>query len=556
MTEAPFVVSASPVSREFQDRLEQEAGAELEVLNLAQLRRLPVPSLLRALNERHGRAALLALEDETAASILPVLHAVAVLARPSSVELVRVDLTRERRTALQLASGLARLAAATADGVLAARAARRSLAELARAERLPLLPRNLDHVLYLNANMWFGLKAGGSVGHIAGVVNGFLDRGVAVDLASATDPALVRPDARFHRLRPPRAFGLPLELNFPRFQRALVRDLLARGADGYGFLYQRLSVANFAGVVLSRAFSVPLVLEYNGSEVWAARNWGRPLRYESAALQAEDVCLRHAHLVVTVSEVLRDELVSRGVEAERVVWYPNGVDADLYRPDIPTDVRGRLGISRDAVVIGFIGTFGQWHGVEVLARAIARLAEDGDAWLRERRVHVLLVGDGYRMPEVREGLRGRAEELVTLTGLVPQAEGPRYLAAADILVSPHVPNVDGSPFFGSPTKLFEYMAMGRPILASDLEQVGAVLQPAQHVESLPAGPPAVDERAVAVLARPGSVEDIAKGLRFLVDRPDWRRRLGANARERVLERHTWPHHVGVILDRLRQARDG
>jgi glycosyltransferase involved in cell wall biosynthesis len=548
---SPFVITASPLSRDFRERLETEIGGRVDVLDLAQLRRLPLRTLLRTLNAHHGQPALLAIEDDTAASVLPVLHAVAAGARATSIELVRADLSREARTKRQLVSGLARLAQATGGGVLAARAARRELSELARADRLALTPRNLDHVLYLNTNMWFGIKAGGSVGHIAGVVNGFLDRGVAVGLASATDPMLVRPEAVFHRLPPPRAFGLPLELNFPRFQRRVVRDLLAHGADDYGFLYQRLSVANYAGVVLSRAFGIPLVLEYNGSEVWAARHWGRPLRFESTALQAEEACLRHAHLVVTVSEVLRDELVSRGVAPERVAWYPNAVDAARYRPDVPTDARSRLGIPDDSLVIGFIGTFGHWHGVEVLARALACLVEEDEEWVRDRRVHVLLVGDGYRMPEVRAALQGRAEQYVTLTGLVPQAEGPKYLAAADVLVSPHVPNEDGSPFFGSPTKLFEYMAMGRAIVASDLQQIGEVLQPSIRTGSLPEAGPRTDERSLAVLTTPGSVDDLVTALRFVVDHPDWRDRLGANARARVLERHTWSHHVDAILDALR-----
>lgn len=553
MTRLPFVLSASPISRAFREQIEDVVGSSADVLNLAQLRRLPVREMLRTLRAHRGAAAVLAVEDDTAASIVPVLHAVAAIAGPSSIAIVDAELRRTPRTRAQLASGLARLAAASADGVAAARAARGELDQLAEAERLQVPPRNTEHVLYLNTNMWFGIKAGGSVGHIAGVVNGFVEQGVTVDLASATDPILVLPEVRFERLHAPRAFGVPFERNFPRFQRQIVRDLRHRGGDGYGFIYQRLSVANYAGVVLSRAFGIPLVLEYNGSEVWAAGNWGRPLRYASAALAAEEACLKHAHLIVTVSQVLADELVSRGVERERVVWYPNGVDAARYDPALVTSARAELGITPEAVVIGFIGTFGHWHGVDVLAHAVARLIETDEAWVNDRQVHVLLVGDGYRMPEVQDVLRGKAEKFVTMTGLVPQADGPRYLAAADILASPHVPNEDGSPFFGSPTKLFEYMAMGRPILASDLEQIGAVLQPALRADSLPAGDPSAGEAALALLGRPGDIDDVVAGLRFLVERPAWRKRLGANARARVLERHTWAHHVGVILDRLRHA---
>jgi len=546
----PFVVSASPLSGEFRERIEETAHGPVEVLNLAQLRRLPMRELVKTLRAHRGQPALIAIEDASSEGILPILHGVAATATSASVEVVRGDLTRERRSYRQLAAGLLALARASADGILAARAAGRELAELAAASRLDLRPANLDRALYLNMNMWFGIKAGGSIGHIAGVANGLAEAGVGVTLASGTEPILLRPDVAVLPLDPPPAFALPFERNFPRFQRRVVRRLSADKTD-YGFLYQRMSVGNYAGAVLSRALRIPLILEYNGSEVWTARNWGRPLRYETAALQAEEVSLRHAHLVVTVSEILRDELVDRGIAADRVMWYPNGVDASRYDPDAVADARGVLGIDADAVVIGFIGTFGQWHGVEVLARAFAQLVLDDADWVKRHRLHLLLVGDGLRMPETKQALDGVDRELTTLTGMVPQSEGARYLATTDILVSPHVPNADGSRFFGSPTKLFEYMAMGRPILASDLEQIGGILQPSLRVDDLPSTAPAEDDPSVAVLAEPGSIHDVVTGLRFLVEREDWRRRLGTNARARVLERYTWSHHVGAIMERIK-----
>src|SRR4029079_14478799 len=117
------------------------------------------------------------------------------------------------------------LGRASADGIVAARAAGRELAELAAAPRLDVRPRNLTRALYLNMNMWFGIKAGGSVGHNAGVANGFQEAGVDVTLASGTEPILLRPDVAVLRLEPPSAFALPFERNFARFQRRVVQQL-------------------------------------------------------------------------------------------------------------------------------------------------------------------------------------------------------------------------------------------------------------------------------------------------------------------------------------------
>jgi glycosyltransferase involved in cell wall biosynthesis len=274
------------------------------------------------------------------------------------------------------------------------------------------------------------------------------------------------------------------------------------------------------------------------------------------AEDAELVSLKHAHLVVTISDVLRDELLQRGVPAERIVSYPNCIDPATFDPERfsaeqKRELRSRYGIDRDAVVATFVGTFGQWHGAEVLARAVRLLADNDAEWLEKSRLHILFVGDGVKMPEVRAALGDLASSpRVTLAGLVPQHEAPLHLAASDILLSPHVPNADGSRFFGSPTKLFEYLAMDKAILASDLDQIGEVLKGSAHVGEDPAGSPA--DRSVALLATPGDAEEIAAGLKYLVEHPNWRAEIGRRARALAMGRYTWQHHVGAILDSARR----
>jgi glycosyltransferase involved in cell wall biosynthesis len=145
------------------------------------------------------------------------------------------------------------------------------------------------------------------------------------------------------------------------------------------------------------------------------------------------------------------------------------------------------------------------------------------------------VGDGSTMPKVREivagdGVGGR----VTFTGLVAQDQAPGYLAACDLLVSPHVGNPDGSRFFGSPTKLFEYMAMGKGIVASDLDQIGTILT---HGKT-------------GWLVPPGDVGALAKAIVTLAQDPELRRKLGEAAREEVVRQHTWTAHVERILAKL------
>jgi glycosyltransferase involved in cell wall biosynthesis len=432
-------------------------------------------------------------------------------------------------------------------------ASRIALHRLGRAARTTAVLGGSKRVAYLNCNLWFGLKAGGSVGHISGVANSLMDAGLDLLLFTAGDRLLVDERARLVLLPPPRILAVPVETSQYRFGRrcfAVIRRTL--GHTNIRFVYQRLSLGNYAGVVLSRRLGVPLVLEYNGSEAWVAKNWGRPLRFHRTAALAEQVNIRHAHLIVTVSGVLRDELLERGVEAERIVTYPNCIDPTTFNPgrfsaQASAQIRREIGFGAGDVIATFIGTFGQWHGVDVLAHAIRRMMLERREQLDALRLRFLLIGDGHKMPIVREALAiPDAERYVHLAGLVPQREAPRFLAASDLLLSPHVGNSDGSRFFGSPTKLFEYMAMGRGIVASDLDQIGEVLRPAVVLPgSLPER--AGDEGAVAILVPPGDIDRLIEGIELLAGDETLRNALGRNARHLALSRYTWGHHVAAIL---------
>ena len=93
------------------------------------------------------------------------------------------------------------------------------------------------------------------------------------------------------------------------------------------------------------------------------------------------------------------------------------------------------------------------------------------------RLRFVLMGDGLLHGEMRSALAAYEKTgEVIFTGSLPSDKVAEYLDASDILVSPHIPMPDGSRFFGSPTKLFEYMAMGKGIVASRLEQLAEVLE--------------------------------------------------------------------------------
>lgn len=556
-----LLLSVYPLSGEYVNTLREKLGREFEQTTLADIRQHGGLRLVQTLIRLRPNKLLLPLEDENSGALLPILKLLAGFTRAKNIALVSPDLKFETVSRFKIILDILKFGFASLSCFFVAMLSWLELKRVLKKNRIILrLPEVKGSVLYLKTNLWFGIKAGGSVGHIAGVVNALQEKGLPVTFASAEKPVMVDPDVDVRKIRPPRTFGLPYELNNYRFQRSfLSQSIDILNERKYSFIYQRLSAANYLGVLLSRAFRIPLVVEYNGSEVWIAKHWGRPMRFHTLAAMAEKAMLRHAHLVVTISDVLKDELISKGVEADRIVCYPNCIDPHVFSPDrFPESerngLRQRYDIPADANVVAFIGTFGQWHGAEVLARAIAYLWVNDREWVEHYRVHFLLVGDGLKMPQIRDTIKSAAAEACcTLTGLVPQDQAPLHLAAADLLVSPHVPNEDGTPFFGSPTKLFEYMAMGKGIVASRLDQIGEVLSPGLNAAALPTVKPKKQELQLAVLAAPGDLEQLVNGIRFLVEDREWREHLGKQARIEALAKYTWQHHVQAILDGLNSA---
>lgn len=408
---------------------------------------------------------------------------------------------------------------------------RRLRGQTAADRALPRAAGDASSVTYLRVDptlLWKGEYVGGAAAHTTGVINGFVSNGLDVHVYAAERPGGVE-DVRFTQVPLRRLMHLVHWLTFVRYGDEVVEVAARERPD---FVYQRYALGSMAGVDLAERLGVPLVLEFNGSEIWADKHWGADslqLRDVLEALERRN--LTAASLIVVVSDVLREQLVEQGIAADRVLVNPNGVDPDRlehYRAAGPVEWRARLG-RPDAPTIGFIGTFGLWHGVRELPAIAARVArERPDArWV--------VIGDGWLYEEVRAMVEAAGlAATIELTGVVPHERALELLASCEACVSPHVPNPDGSRFFGSPTKLFEYMGLGKAIVASDLEQIGEVL----------------DHERTALLVRPGDPDAAAEAVVRLLDDPALAARLGAAALEDAQTTYSWEAHTRRILDAL------
>lgn len=549
-----IVLCVLPLSETFKKAIEADIQRQVEYMPLAAVKPKGALAALRYLFQQKTDEVYVAFEEPQEMIMLPIICLLSLFIRTPVRFFIYPDRTRAQLTARDAVKSVLSLIIGSLGAVKSGLVA---LIELTIMERWnsPAPPvGKISRIVYLNTNVNLGVKAGGSLGHIAGVVNDLHRRGFDLTYAATRRFSVINPLIPMHTLTLPKLLGVPMDLFIFGFSQHIYRQLKGTIADGPPTLvYQRMSRSDYTGAKLSRRNGVTLVMEYNGSEAWGARHWGHPMLFERLALKAELVSLKAAHTVVTISDVLADELVKNGIARSRIVVYPNCVDSAVFDSARFQDadivaLRARHGVPDHATVLGFIGTFGTWHGVDVLCAAIKRLVTERAEWLDRFDVRFLIVGDGFLGRFVEELISDpKVKQYVSWPGLVEQREGPAYLAAMDILLSPHIPNPDGSRFFGSPTKLFEYMSMARPVIASRLDQIAQVLSPSLSASTLPEGAPDAGSPELAILVEPGNISELIDAMTFLVERRDWRAVLAANARAEALEKYQWSDHVAKII---------
>jgi glycosyltransferase involved in cell wall biosynthesis len=377
-------------------------------------------------------------------------------------------------------------------------------------------------------------SSGGAISHIRGFLYGLKSTGRTCRVFTGTPLAQ---DAFENELVAPQSapyfFWEAALLTYNLvFARGVQKLLLSANP---GAFYQRHCRFAIAGALLSRRLRVPLILEYNGPQGWITDHWD-PTPFKGLIRMCEEVTLRCADRIIVVSEALRAELEGRGIEAGRIRVNPNAVDPGYFFPGRGREAgRRELEVEHDEVLVGFAGSFSLWHGIEILQQAIVSLL----SLPRPCRLRFVLMGTGLLHGEMRSALAAYEKTgAVMFTGSLPSDKVAEYLDASDILVSPHLPMPDGSRFFGSPTKLFEYMAMGKGIVASRLEQLAEVLE----------------HDRTAWLVTPGDVDELAEAVLRLAQDPAKREELGAAARRAAVERHSWTRNVSLALSDLPHKR--
>ena len=282
-----------------------------------------------------------------------------------------------------------------------------------------------DAGLYLRTDFWVRITSGGSYGHTCYVAKELAARHRAGSRAccrSATSCSTRSAYAQAVMDPPPNVTNEDAIVSG-------VRSLLSRssrrraGCCGPSYIYERLCLGNWVAALLSRELQIPYIVEYNGSEMSMQRSFNNTAPvYEDVYLKGEEVAFRQATAISVISTHVKADLVSRGVDARQDSRESERRRSRRLRArrrrTRSARIRRALGFGDDDCVVGFTGTFGWWHGIDVLAAAIPRICAAVPS------VKFLLIGDGTHKPQLdAEVERHGLDERVRRVGRVPQERG-------------------------------------------------------------------------------------------------------------------------------------
>jgi glycosyltransferase involved in cell wall biosynthesis len=300
-----------------------------------------------------------------------------------------------------------------------------------------------------------------------------------------------------------------------------------------GVLHAASNYANSRlALALRERYGLPVVYEVRGfwEDTWLSRYPDAAMRASSELYQRnralETRYMLAADLVVTLGEAMREEIVARGVPAEKILIVPNAVSAEFLRP-LPdaTTLREELGIKPDEPVVGVVTSLVPHEGIGTLLEATAMLRARGVP------ARALIVGDGpERAALQRQAAQVGLADAAVFTGRVPASKVRQFHALLDVFVVPRTP--DRVCQLVTPLKPVEAMASGLCVVTSEVKALTEI----------------VKHEVTGMQTVPQDPVSLADCLERLIYSPDIRRKLGDNAREWVARDRTWSHNAARYRD--------
>ena len=290
--------------------------------------------------------------------------------------------------------------------------------------------------------------------------------------------------------------------------------ILLKRKRSFDVIYRRHNLLN-SEYFIAKLFRIPFVKEVNGliADELKLIKWGD--RFSLWVVNCiERFNMTKADKIIAVTSNIKEILQSEyGIKTDTITVIQNGANTDLFKPMDITQVRNDLNLSQDGDYICFVGSLVQWQGMEYIIKSMPLILS------KCPQAQLLIVGDGQMKQELMNLCRQIGVfDKTTFVGMVSYNRVPLYMNAGDVCVSCKTGLRSGY----SPLKLCEYMACGKPVVASR----------ASGLEIL-------EDSQGGILVEPENTAEIATAITRLLQDVDLRRKMGENGRKYVVENQSW-----------------
>jgi glycosyltransferase involved in cell wall biosynthesis len=278
----------------------------------------------------------------------------------------------------------------------------------------------------------------------------------------------------------------------------------------------RYNIYNISPYIVAKIRGIPVISEVNAPMAYESRHFAKKVIHIPFLSEfIEKLALKLSDRIVVVSRQLKTFFIAQGLSEEKIDMVPNGVDVGKFNPSISGKRIRKLYGLNNQTILGFVGSFHYWHGIEYIERFIQMILS------QRPNCGFLLVGDGPLKAEMEKRLKsGIYADKVHFSGYIQHKDIPEYIAAMDIVLAIY-PKLE--LFYYSPLKLYEYMASGKAVVASRIGQIKDIITDGKN----------------GFLFDPGNLNDLEDKVIRLLDNPSLIQVIGKNSRKTVENKYTW-----------------
>lgn len=373
--------------------------------------------------------------------------------------------------------------------------------------------------------------------HIEGMVKSLISLNHQVDIVSPTTNSNGNSDKRertflaniyslIGKFMPEIFFELcEICYNFVAYKK--IKGLILK--EKYHLIYERYAIFNWASVSLAKRYNIPIILEVNYTSFTPLYR-KRSKLFLPFAHWVDKKIFKSVDGLLPVSTYLKKHLIDLGVDENKIVVLPNAADPNKFKimQQGSSELKTKINVNGNKI-IGFVGGFYPWHGLDFLIDCFARLKKEIPD------VCLLLIGDGPVKAELIKKVANLGlKKDVLFVGSVKHDDLANYIDLFDLAVVPD------SNEYGSPMKIYEYMAMGKPVVAPRLGPLE------DGIESGKEG----------ILFTQKSSDEFLSALRTIILDESLRKKMNNAARNKIRRKHNWLHNAHQVIRMYEEIKKG